>query len=347
MERLKLPKSPERLAFIHYLRTGECLPIHLFAPAAELETKFNPYHDPQNGQFTFAPGGAGGAVSSRPLISDAVYRPDDTSISLIRTGIEFEREARRGVGGNSGAFYDPMTLEEVFPGLENSRPGAILAAAADNIFDVTGPATEMQASINLDTRRNLLAQIKKYDPNYRYESFGFPDTIEGQRREIDNLRWDRAAAIYRATGYDGPLQVETYRYLQERTDQAYEKALERLRIGLLLPTPKQKTAIGNFIDREVRESFRQMLSLKNLLENIDGSIRVNRREYDTSLGLRSFTRPDVRIGKTIFDTTISPKDLSYPQVRSFFGSDFKPDRSVIIRPRQLDIGSYVIKSPGK
>lgn len=35
-----------------YLRTGR----RVAADPAPLEYKFNPYHDPQNGQFTFAPG---------------------------------------------------------------------------------------------------------------------------------------------------------------------------------------------------------------------------------------------------------------------------------------------------
>ena len=43
-------KSAERLAFDVYLRTGKRL-------ARPPERKFNPYHDPRNGQFTFAPGG--------------------------------------------------------------------------------------------------------------------------------------------------------------------------------------------------------------------------------------------------------------------------------------------------
>ena len=47
--------SAERLAFRHYLRTGEKLPPALFTPG--FEAKFNPYHDPRNGRFTFAPGG--------------------------------------------------------------------------------------------------------------------------------------------------------------------------------------------------------------------------------------------------------------------------------------------------
>lgn len=44
--------SEERYAFQYFLRTGRRVP-----PLGSLELKFNPYHDPRNGQFTFAPGG--------------------------------------------------------------------------------------------------------------------------------------------------------------------------------------------------------------------------------------------------------------------------------------------------
>ena len=48
--------SAERLAFSTYLRTG--YRDRSVAPGA-VEFKFNPYHDPRNGQFTFAPGTSG------------------------------------------------------------------------------------------------------------------------------------------------------------------------------------------------------------------------------------------------------------------------------------------------
>ncbi len=44
-------KSVERIAFEFYLRTGKRLTM---PPAPE--RKFNPYHDPRDGRFTFAPG---------------------------------------------------------------------------------------------------------------------------------------------------------------------------------------------------------------------------------------------------------------------------------------------------
>jgi hypothetical protein len=48
-----------------------------------------------------------------------------------------------GRGSNSRAFEDPITLEQSFPGLRNAPVRAIVAAA-DNLFDLTGPATRSQ-----------------------------------------------------------------------------------------------------------------------------------------------------------------------------------------------------------
>lgn len=47
-----------------WLRTGRWVPAQL--ADSRLEVKFNPYHDPANGQFTFAPGGIGRAAAADP-----------------------------------------------------------------------------------------------------------------------------------------------------------------------------------------------------------------------------------------------------------------------------------------
>ena len=47
-------KSADRLAFEHYLRTGRRLTT---AEWLAEERKFNPYPNPDDGRFTFAPGG--------------------------------------------------------------------------------------------------------------------------------------------------------------------------------------------------------------------------------------------------------------------------------------------------
>ena len=48
-------KSPESIAFDLYLRTGMRVPPEFIAEV--LEQKFNPYHDPENGQFASAAAG--------------------------------------------------------------------------------------------------------------------------------------------------------------------------------------------------------------------------------------------------------------------------------------------------
>jgi hypothetical protein len=64
-------KSAHQLAFLHYLRTGQRLTTAEWL--AQEEHKFNPYHDPKNGRFTFAPGGSqqggGSAAQAKPSSS--------------------------------------------------------------------------------------------------------------------------------------------------------------------------------------------------------------------------------------------------------------------------------------
>jgi hypothetical protein len=62
---LSSDKSPGQRAFAYYLRTGRRLPPDMFMEGRDVELKFNPYHDPRNGQYTFAPGGAGTRSTGR------------------------------------------------------------------------------------------------------------------------------------------------------------------------------------------------------------------------------------------------------------------------------------------
>ena len=176
MRSLFISRSPARLAFAHFLRTGWRLPESAFGLLSEpLEAKFNPYHDPHNGQFSSGPAGAG--------ISDGVYRPDDGTPSLTLVG----GAEPPGMGDNSGHFPDPMTLDQTFPGLAGAPAGAVIAAA-DPLLNLTGPAGQMTSEMSLAYSRNLIAQIQAVDPNFHYDSLGFPDTFDGQMREINDLR---------------------------------------------------------------------------------------------------------------------------------------------------------------
>lgn len=158
----------QRRAFGRWLRTGHRPTVRL---ADGTELKFNPYHDPRNGQFTFAPGGASGTdgisaryANVRPRNSDALdsattiggqtggrrasTHPNPPAIGQ-HIGAQLAAPPQRpvvGRGGNTRAFEDPMTLEQSFPGLRNS-PGGAVVAVADNLFDLTGPAEAMTAEV--------------------------------------------------------------------------------------------------------------------------------------------------------------------------------------------------------
>lgn len=329
-------KSPEVRAFAHYLRTGRRLSAGMLGTASPIETKFNPYHDPKDGRFTFGPGGSGGG-------SDGVYRPDEGGARLILTGAP--EEPPRGIGDNGGPPLDPIEIEHAFPGLSNAPASAILAVG-DSIFDLTGPGRAATTQWAWETSQALFQQIKAIDPGYHYDSLGFPSTLDGQMRMINDLRWDRAAAIYRLKGDPGPLQVEVLRFLQERTDIAYNKALAKAKNGALPHAMTDRIALGNVIDALVKDDLRVQLNTRQISTDQYKSIRISGREYDTSGTDLTYTIPDARVNDIAFDVTLWRKIPGRRQIRGFFNGDFKPRAVVIVRPRQIDPkGSYVITRP--
>jgi hypothetical protein len=245
-----------------------------------------------------------------------------------------------------------MTLEQSFPGLQNS-PGGALIAVADTLFDFTGPANESMAQFLQDQSRHLISQIKAIDPNWHYDEIGPTDafgkptfTVQGLSAKVDDLRFQNAAVIARVKGDYGPLQVETLRFVQQRADGAYSDGLALLKAGRLTPRLSDREAVGNYVDREVRRDLRARYSQLGIDSDGQGPVRVNRRENDTSSTDLNYRRPDARVKGVAFDVTLTRKTLSTPQIRGFFNSDFRPSRVVIIRPRQLGTDhTYVISRP--
>ncbi len=327
--------SPSRCAFRIYLRTGRR------APAGETEVKFNPYHDPRNGRFTFAPGGP-------RSLRDALSSP--RNYASAPPGGPTGRGGRGGRGrrlSNSEAFRDPMLLHQVFPGLQ-SPAGRSIIAVADYFFDSTGPANALTAELSLRRANALLNEIRKIDPQYRVRSRGMtdPETAEGWRTYLNGLRMDRAAALYGARGEMGPLQVETLRFLQARVDAAYAEGLKALKAGKISSRPSDRLNLGNFVDWRVREELRQMYNQFGITSGEKFPVRVVGREYRTIEADRTYTIPDSRVGKVAFDMTLERKTLATPQIRNFFASDFKPESVIIIRPSQLGPGNtYAIPRP--
>lgn len=334
------------------------------------EFKFNPYHDPRNGRFTFAPGGpqslrhvvvsdrrrapaadsttaparqVNAEASQKPQLNEAVYRPDENVAALQPVGLG--PGSRLGRGGNIRAFQDPMTLEQTFPGLRNA-PGGALVALADSIFDFTGPRRELTAELTRVQSNAILSRIQAVDPNYRVDSLGFPETFEGQVNQINQLRFVLATALMRRKDELRPLQVETVRFMQKETDAAYDRGIRLLRAGKLKVRLSEREALGNYIDGEVRRSLRRQYNQFGIESAGKGPVRVNLREYNSSQSELTFRRPDARVDNIALDVTLSAKTAKTAQVRGFFDADFKPDLTVIIRPSQLGKGStYVITRP--
>jgi hypothetical protein len=358
-------RSAERIAFEVYLRTGRRIDLELAA-----EQKFNPYHDPRNGRFTFAPGGprsianpifsdrgkpwkpkpqAPGTASpsETPSMRRIAGAPDDPSLATPAGRAFFTPGGGgRGRGGRgSGARRpprDPVLLEHAFPGLNRLPAGAILRMA-DGVLDLTTAAQEATGELHRAQVRQLVEEIREIDPDYGFASLGEADTLEGRVNEIKALRFDRALAYYRQRGDLGPMQLEVARMMQERADSAYEEAVQRYEAGRLTPRLSREEAIGNYIDGAVKMSLRWTFNVRQVDISRGNPIQVVRREYATD---RTYRVPDARAGNIAFDVTLTRKTLSTSQIRGFFRANFRPAAVIIIRPSQLG-GSYTyaIKRP--
>lgn len=361
-------KSAERWAFEHYLRTGRRM-----SAADVLEQKFNPYHDPRNGRFTFAPGGPRSVIN--PIFADrrGLWKPKNKHLRSAQLVMPVPRQASSGtpgsndieqaptetrhphqyrpnprarIGGNGGPpLNDPRTVEQAIPDLKNAPAGAVLAIP-DIFFDLTGPAQATLVAVHDSYTKALIREIQSIDPDYRFETLGPAGTLEGRVNEIMKLRWDRAAAIYKTKGDTRPLQTEALRFIQARVDAAYEEGAALYEAGDLKPRLSRNEAIGNYVDREVRNALRTRFQLSGIDHSPGQPVRVVGRQYDTSGSRPTYVVPDARVGLGDIDWTLEPKTLAKKQIRGNFNSDIRPEWTAIIRPRQLGPGhSYLIKTP--
>jgi hypothetical protein len=371
-------KSAARQAFIHYLRTGQRMPERAFGSAQGCrEVKFNPYHDPRDGRFTFAPGGTSSraGVAKRPRarpvgeafsgrsaaavrpartdpapkalatgFDDGVFRPQRANATVLRP-VQFEVESRSRSRSNYDALIRPMTLEQVFPAWTGAAAGAIINPA-DDFFQITGPARELAAELTKNRTNQLINQIMKIDPNYRFDSLGFPQPPQGMANQLNQLQRVRAATFYRMRGEMRPLQVETFKFLQDSADKAYEDGVRMLREGKLNVRLSPNEALGNYVDGQTRKDFRTLNRWLDIPTGRGQPVQINRRHYDTRENDRTYRIPDVRVGNVAFDMTLTRKTLASPQIRGFFNSDARPEMVIIIRPRQLGPNhTYAIKTP--
>lgn len=364
----------KRYAFTVWLRTGRLPPAHR---ADGLEFKFNPYHDPRDGRFTFAPGGpraqgklgsgyagsqsrsVGSSANSRSAgevvpqaASSALRNVSETWTAIDPRLVPGPQRPLLGRGGNIRAFEDPMTLEHSFPGL-GSSPGGAIVAVADTLFDLTGPANAMTAEVLQNHARQIMEQIKAIDPGWYYDETVPTDalgnsmqTVDGFSAKVNDLRFQRAVVVARLKGNYELLQVETLRFVQQRANLAYDRGVALLKAGRITPRLSDQEALGNYIDRQVRLNLRDRYNVLGIDSAGAGPVRVNRRENNSSGSDLTYRLPDARVKDVAFDVTLTRKTLSTSQVRGFFEADFRPSRVIIIRPRQIGADhTYAILRP--
>lgn len=169
-----------------------------------------------------------------------------------------------GRGPNSRAFERPMTLEQTFPGLRQAPGGAIIAVA-DGFFNFTGPATEAQIALVENWTTQVKAEIKAIDPRWRQAPQAPTATLQGKINQLNDLKFERAAILFRIRGEVSSLQVETLRFMQDRTDRAYEQGLHFLKTKRLPIKISERLSLGNYIDARVRSDLRARFRQFNIV----------------------------------------------------------------------------------
>jgi hypothetical protein len=188
--------------------------------------------------------------------------------------------------------------------------------------------------------------IKKIVPGFSYPGPASESTFQGHVNRVNDLRWLRARNYMLVKNDYGPLQVEMLRFMQARANEAYEDGMKLLRAGKLDVRLSKREALGNHIDKAVRNRMREILDRYGIKHDGSGIVKVNRREDEISTNELKYRRPDARVDRIAFDVSLTAKDLRTPQIQGFFRTEFQPKRVVIVRPRQLGgVYTYIINRP--
>jgi hypothetical protein len=311
------------------------------------------------GQWTSGGAGAGEVGSDRPIkepaeapghhdVDDGVYHPATDRPTLLQVGgpEDAEEGFRHGIGGNEPP-YDIATLQDLIPGI-NNQPGVIIPLAPiDSFLGIGAVAGEANLAATTGVYLKLSQEIRAIDPTWRPHELQSLSEMswEARNEAIRGLRIQRAVAIYRVKGDIRPLQLETLAVLQREVDKAYEEAEQEYNEGKLKSYFSKSEAIGNRVDRLVREKLQLTFNVNGIPFGRGLNLTINNR--DPVSAENSYTIPDARLGNVSFDWTMSPKSLSSAQVRGFFRADSAPDFVVIIRPSQVGgpNSTYIITRP--
>lgn len=240
------------------------------------------------------------------------------------------------------------TLHEIFPNWAGA-PASSIVAPIDEFLGISGPGYAANEAATRTLREGLIAEIRTIDPHYRFQSVdlgGMPRTFEGRRNLIDSLRADRAAALYRFRGEVDALKVETLRFLRRKIDERYAEGVRLFASSRLDVRLSREEAIGNYLDAMMRQDLRDFYQSRGIFESSRSSVRVNRRDYNSSENDLTYRRPDARIGDLAIDWTLTQKRPNDTQIRGFFRTDATPTAVLIVRPTQVGgLSTYLITEP--
>jgi hypothetical protein len=237
----------------------------------------------------------------------------------------------------------------MFPSLKDHPYATALIAPVDHFIGFSSMADQVGRTASAMVYQNLTNEIKAIDPKYNdaalFPPGGFAGLPQADRnRIIERTLMDRASAYYRVRGDARPLQIETLKFLRKTVDKAFADAVQADHAGILIHRLSRQEAIGNFVDKAVRDQLKDLYNKSAVPYGAGQNIRINNRDYDSSSSQKNYVIPDARIADTAFDWTIRMKKSSDSQIRGFFAADARPKGVVIIRPSQIDSngGAYYI-----
>jgi hypothetical protein len=364
---MDMTAGERRHAFAIWIRTGR-LPT---VGDDGVERKFNPYHDPRNGRFTFAPGGP--RALSRVVISQRrtpYVRPEEPGATEKRSqpiggaveglAVEPSGPSKPGEGLNRGlgasieaairssrkaadaVVDDIRSIEQAIPSLAELKGFPLLVAIPDTFFD----SSRRKADAAAREADAIMREVERVVPEGFASKLDIRRPIDSAVERLRDARLIRAAAAMKFQDDAAPMQVEMIRLMQKEADEAYDRGVKLLEGGKLRIHISRELTLGNYVDGQVRTAMRMRFDRLNVDTAGSGPVRINRRELETSGDERSYRRPDARVADMALDVTLSRKTYESPQIRGFFSADFRPRYVSIIRPSQVGKdNSYIITKP--
>ena len=269
-------RSSDQIAFEHDLRTGQRL------TSAEWERKFNPYHDPEDGRFTFAPGGLTAGMAARRQL-DRVERTAQGRAGQSGDVPAAPRRPRASTDAQASTSSTSLGADD----LRSIMPGA--GKRADELADPIDKAMAHYGINSPEQKAAFLAQVfvesgqlHAMDENLRYSAEGlhktFPDrfpTVESAKPYVGNVERIANRAYAGKGGNGDEASGDGYKYRGR---------------GILQITGKYNyTKLGfdknpNAVLRPFHGAFAAAGYWKMRRLNERTNVELNRRQFDRVVG---------------------------------------------------------------